>query len=98
MTANVTFLKKVLRMKQLVLMVGLGKSTVYDYLNPKSPRYDPTFPKSVKLGASAVGWIDHEVTAWLESRIAASRQLGTNPEAHASAPSMPCNLSSQGEK
>ncbi|AJZ59698.1 putative cP4-57 prophage [Paraburkholderia fungorum] len=25
MTANVTFLKKILRMKQLVLMVGLGK-------------------------------------------------------------------------
>ncbi len=98
MTAHVTLLKKVLRMKQLVAVVGLGKSTVYDYLNPKSPRYDPTFPKPVKLGASAVGWIDHEVTVWLESRIAVSRQLGTNPESHAAAPSMPCNLSLQGEK
>ncbi|MBU7436183.1 MULTISPECIES: helix-turn-helix transcriptional regulator [Paraburkholderia] len=97
MTANVTFLKKILRMKQLVLMVGLGKSTVYDYLNPKSPRHDPTFPKPVKLGASAVGWIDHEVTAWLESRIAASRQDDANPEARHATQS-PRNLSSQGEK
>ncbi|WP_256737840.1 helix-turn-helix transcriptional regulator [Paraburkholderia fungorum] len=70
---------------------------MYDYLNPKSPRHDPTFPKPVKLGASAVGWIDHEVTAWLESRIAASRQDDANPEARHATQS-PRNLSSQGEK
>ena len=26
------------------------------------------FPKPVKLGARAVGWVESEVTTWLESR------------------------------
>nr|ART37181.1 D478 [uncultured bacterium] len=31
------------------------------------------FPRRVKIGVRAVGWLESEVTAWLESRVAASR-------------------------
>jgi prophage regulatory protein len=34
-----------------------------------------TFPAQIKLGARAVGWIESEVTDFLEARIAASRNL-----------------------
>lgn len=57
--------KQVLRLKQLSQSIGLARSTIYDYLNPRSPRHDPTFPKPIKLGASAVGWLEVEVNEWI---------------------------------
>ncbi|MNR68516.1 Prophage CP4-57 regulatory protein (AlpA) [compost metagenome] len=51
--------------------IGLGRSTIYDRMDVQSPRYDATFPKPIKLGAAAIGWIDSEITTWIEQRISA---------------------------
>lgn len=64
----------ILRRKQVETRTGLSRAGIYDRLNPKSPYYDPMFPKQVSLGAGAVGWLEHEVEAWIEARVAASRQ------------------------
>jgi prophage regulatory protein len=64
---------KIIRLKQVVELIGLSRSTVYDILDAKSPRHDPTFPKKIHLTACSVGWIEGEVNAWLESRILLSR-------------------------
>ena len=56
---------KLLRLKDVTDKTGLARSTIYDRLNNSSPRYDNTFPKSIKIGKSAVGWFEHEVDAWL---------------------------------
>jgi len=32
------------------------------------------FPKPISLGARAVGWIEQEVTDWIEQRIQQSRK------------------------
>ncbi|MFQ2772127.1 helix-turn-helix transcriptional regulator [Aeromonas caviae] len=58
---------KVLRIKDLIGKVGMARSTIYDRLNPKSPRYDSSFPKPIKLGLSAIGWLEHEIDAWVEN-------------------------------
>lgn len=63
----------ILRRKQVEVRTGLARSTIYDKLSTKSPRFDPTFPRSVPIGLHAVGWIESEISAWLESRILASR-------------------------
>lgn len=65
---------KVLRIKDLISKVGMARSTIYDRLNPKSPRYDCSFPKPIKLGLSAIGWLEHEVDEWLAS-IATQRSI-----------------------
>lgn len=31
-----------------------------------------TFPKQVKLGAKSVAWLEHEVQAWINERVAES--------------------------
>ncbi|MBX9267504.1 helix-turn-helix transcriptional regulator [Chromobacterium violaceum] len=64
----------ILRRKQVEARTGLSRTTIYDRINPKSPRYDQTFPTPVSLGAGAVGWVESEITAWIESRVSASRQ------------------------
>ncbi len=59
---------KVLRMKDLVSTCGLSRSTIYDKMDSKSRRYDPSFPKPLKLGLSAIGWIEQDILCWLESK------------------------------
>jgi prophage regulatory protein len=63
----------ILRLKQLLERTGLSKSTVYDKLNPRSPRYDGSFPRQIHVSAGIVGWLQSEVDAWLQSKVEASR-------------------------
>ncbi|WP_329740740.1 AlpA family phage regulatory protein [Dyella sp. A6] len=63
---------KIIRRPQLRTMVGLSDSSINNRENPRSPWFDPTFPKRVSLGGlarrSAVGWLESEVIAWIEQR------------------------------
>ena len=56
---------RILRLKALIEHTGLSRSAIYDRLDAKSPRHDPSFPKSFQLGGQAVGWYEAEVDAWL---------------------------------
>ena len=61
----------VLRIREVTKTVGLSRSTIYDYINPNSPRFDPSFPRPIRLSASksgAVGWYCSEVQFWINSR------------------------------
>ncbi|MGQ0618301.1 MAG: helix-turn-helix transcriptional regulator [Panacagrimonas sp.] len=64
----------ILRRSDLEARLRISRSTIYDKINPRSPRYDASFPKPIHLGGgAAVGWIESEVSAWLQSQIEASR-------------------------
>ncbi|MCK6411482.1 MAG: AlpA family phage regulatory protein [Azonexus sp.] len=69
---------RILRRKQLEDRTGLSRSTIYARLNPKSPSYDPTFPKPIELGHGMknppVGWLESEVESWLTAQIEMSRK------------------------
>lgn len=56
---------KVLRIAEVAEKLSIGKSTIYDWLNPKSPRFDATFPKSIKLGSNSQGWLSNLIDKWL---------------------------------
>lgn len=58
----------VIRMAELIAVTGLARSTLFDIQNPKSPRYDATFPQKLKLGLRAVGYFLEDVLSWLKSR------------------------------
>lgn len=59
---------QVIRNTGLRTITGLSRSTLSDIQNPKSPRFDPTFPAKVRLGSRAVGWFLEDVLVWLSSR------------------------------
>lgn len=59
---------RVIRLKELTRLIGLSRSTIYDRMNPKSKRFDPSFPRPIKLGLASVGWNLSEVLAWIASR------------------------------
>ncbi|WP_411679819.1 helix-turn-helix transcriptional regulator [Aeromonas hydrophila] len=56
---------KVLRCSELTRMLGISRSSLYDRLSTSSPRFDPCFPKPVRLGKNSIGWLEHEVEEWL---------------------------------
>jgi len=56
---------KILRLGQVIDMTGLGRSMIYQMES------ELRFPKRVKIGTRAVGWIEQEVKAWLLKRIEA---------------------------
>lgn len=60
-----------IRMQDVKKMIGVSRSTVYDWINPKSPRFDNSFPKPVRLGINSIAWVDSELEDWLAKRIAA---------------------------
>ncbi|MEA9428377.1 AlpA family phage regulatory protein [Aeromonas caviae] len=51
----------------------MARSTLYDWSDPRSPRFDETFPKPIRLGGNSVGWINEEIEDWIYRR-AASRK------------------------
>ena len=63
-----TCVKKIVRQPELVQLTGLSRSTLADFQNPRSPRFDTTFPAKVRLGLRAVGWFLEDVIHWLDSR------------------------------
>lgn len=58
----------ILRLPGVLKRIGIARSTIYDWMNPKSPRYDPTFPRPVRLGQKSVGWRESDLDHWLSSR------------------------------
>ncbi|MBK7300245.1 MAG: AlpA family phage regulatory protein [Moraxellaceae bacterium] len=56
---------KMLRLPQVVEYTGIGRSTIYNLMDPESPSYDPSFPTQVELTLSTVGWVEAEVYAGL---------------------------------
>ncbi|WP_196774787.1 helix-turn-helix transcriptional regulator [Burkholderia cepacia] len=62
---------KVARLKRVCELTGLSRSSIYNRMDSRSPYYDPTFPRSFSLGAtanSAVGWNEEEIQAWVTAQ------------------------------
>lgn len=59
---------RVLRLPEVVSLTGLSKSGVYQAIQ------DNHFPKPLKLGKRASGWLQSEVSGWISS-IAAAREV-----------------------
>ena len=58
---------RILRMAELKNRIGLSRSTIYEFQNSGN------FPRSVSLGSRAVGWLESDIEAWMESRINLSK-------------------------
>lgn len=55
---------KLLKMRDVMALTSLAKSTIYKYIDTEG------FPKQVKLGSGSVAWIEGEVLDWIEAKIA----------------------------
>ena len=58
-------IRKILRLPEVARLTGESRSTIYKRIS------EGDFPKPVKLGAKSVGWVEEEIAAYNEARIAA---------------------------
>ena len=58
----------VVRWHTLVELTALSRSTLADFQNPRSKRFDDRFPQKIQLGKRAVGWLLQDVEGWLQER------------------------------
>jgi prophage regulatory protein len=54
---------RILRLPEVMGRIGICRASIYQLMT------EGTFPKSVSLGARAVGWCEHEIDAWLQARV-----------------------------
>lgn len=77
MAEQITDALRIMRRNKLEERTGLSRSTIYARINPKSPSYDPAFPRPIELGQGMknppVGWIESEVDTWLQVQVQKSR-------------------------
>ena len=59
--------KSILRLPEVKIRVGLSRSTIYLRIEEGS------FPKSISLGARAVGWLETDIENWIGERISKTR-------------------------
>lgn len=57
----------ILRLPTVKTRTGLSRSTIYNRMK------EGDFPKPIRLGPRAVGWLENEVDAWIAEQIKASR-------------------------
>lgn len=63
-------MNQLLNIKQVVLFVGVCRSTIYEMMDENSPYYDSTFPKKVKITQNRIGWSAWEINQWIEDKLA----------------------------
>lgn len=62
-------LPRMLPLKEVTYHTGLSSTTIYDMLDKRSNRYDPTFPVQVKLSKGRVAWVENEIADWINNKI-----------------------------
>ena len=56
---------RIIRRLDTMKMLGVSKSTLADWQNPKSKRYRPDFPKKIQLGVNSVGYLESEINSYI---------------------------------
>jgi len=56
--------QNILRRDEVERATGLPRSTIYEKMAKGE------FPKSIKLSARAVGWLEQDISSWQKARIA----------------------------
>lgn len=60
-------METLLRLPEVERATGLKRSAIYARITSNE------FPKPVRLTARTVGWLESEITDWINQRVAASR-------------------------
>jgi prophage regulatory protein len=60
-------MQKVHRLPQVEAITGAKKQTLYGWIAAGK------FPKPIKIGQRAVAWLEEDLQAWRDARIAATR-------------------------
>jgi predicted DNA-binding transcriptional regulator AlpA len=55
-------------MKEMMALIGMGRSTINEKINPAHARYDSAFPKKCIISGRKIGFKKEKVHEWINSR------------------------------
>jgi prophage regulatory protein len=55
---------KLISVRETAKRLSIGRSTLYQYLNKKSPKFNSDLPQPVRVG-SIVGFVEHELDRYI---------------------------------
>ena len=67
---------QMLRLHELIKLIGLSRSSIYDRLNPRSKRHVPDFPKPIKLNRAS-RWLLSEVEEWIRNKMSSRNRAAS---------------------
>lgn len=62
---------RILRRQLVEAQTGLSRSKIYDLVAREE------FPRPVKIGVRAVGWVEADIAAWINQKIDATKHGGS---------------------
>ena len=64
-----------IRRQDVERLTGLGRTAIFERLNPRSRYHDQSFPRPINIGGgNSTRWVESEVQAWIAAKIEASRK------------------------
>ena len=60
--------RHILRLPEVLARTGLSRSTILAKGNGAHRSFDPEFPRKIKLGLRAVGWLADDVNCWIDAQ------------------------------
>lgn len=67
--------EKILRLPEVKAKVGLSTASIYRLIK------EGDFPKQIKLGRHASGWLDSEVQSWIKKKAGGQAANDEHPQA-----------------
>lgn len=65
--------QSVLRINQVAERLGVSRSSIRGWCDPKSRHHRPDFPRPFKVSANVVGWLSSEIDDYI-GKLAAKRE------------------------
>ena len=65
---------RAVRLPEVLQLLGISRSTLYNRLDEASPQYDPDMPRPFKLGKgdrAPTAWLHQDIVVYIESCVAA---------------------------
>ncbi|MGV7172376.1 helix-turn-helix transcriptional regulator [Xanthomonas axonopodis] len=65
---------RAVRLPEVLQLLGISRSTLYNRLDESSPQYDPDMPRPFKLGKgdrAPTAWLHQDIVVYIESCVAA---------------------------
>lgn len=66
MTDNTNTINRIIRAKSVANTLSVSQTTVWNWCNPKSRHYRPDFPKPFKVTERVTGWLESDISAYVE--------------------------------
>ena len=65
-------MQNILRLPSVKERTGLSRSTIYALVSKGR------FPKQIKLGERAVGWLENDINDWIEEQVLKSKDYSSS--------------------